>query len=333
VDDVLQCSFPKWYPKFEKVTIYSVCLPLPGAVTEYLCDNGSLVLPRECNKETYDGTEDDYDDFGETNWEEQSEQTESEQKSFPEFSRAVQKHMSDIGGDVFIKLNWSCPKDATWVAFNNNLKCSSLSQVYLLLKSSDFVAHDLTQPFNDCDDNNEQSDIDLGYSLVLRQWIDINPGTEFRCWVSEDEIICISQRDVSNFYPHMMREEESIKQDIMSFFSEHIRSKFPLTKYVIDVVRPSKDNVILLDFNPWGLTTDSLMYTWEELDSWDKTWIEFRFISESGGVQPHPYRHYSVPRDVIDLATGEDPAKLIDFLKLKQRTENGDSESDESDQE
>ena len=41
----------------------------------------------------------------------------------------------------------------------------------------------------------------------------------------------------------------------------------------------------------------------------------------------------SIPRDVIDLASGEDPAKLIDFLKLKQRTENGENESDDSDQE
>ena len=43
---------------------------------------------------------------------------------------------------------------------------------------------------------------------------------------------------------------------------------------------------------------------------------------------PHPYRHYSLPRDVIDLASGEDPEKLIDFLKLKQRTEAGDDSSD-----
>ena len=60
--------------------------------------------------------------------------------------------------------------------------------------------------------------------------------------------------------------------------------------------------------------------------------IIFRYIKESGGVMPHPYRHYSLPRDVIDLASGEDPEKLIDFLKLKQRTEAGDDSSD-SDQE
>ena len=60
--------------------------------------------------------------------------------------------------------------------------------------------------------------------------------------------------------------------------------------------------------------------------------LSFRYIKGSGGVMPHPYRHYSLPRDVIDLATGDDPEKLIDFLRLKQRTENGDN-SEDSDQE
>ena len=58
-----------------------------------------------------------------------------------------------------------------------------------------------------------------------------------------------------------------------------------------------------------------------------------RYVEENSGVRPHPYMHYSLPRDVVDLATGEDPAKLIDFLRLKQRTENGDSDSDDTDQE
>ena len=34
------------------------------------------------------------------------------------------------------------------------------------------------------------------------------------------------------------------------------------------------------------------------------------------GVQPSPYASCGVPRDIIDLATGEDPHKLMDLLKL-----------------
>lgn len=40
------------------------------------------------------------------------------------------------------KLNWSSPKDATWIN-GGSLKCTTAGDVYLLLKSSDFVAFDL----------------------------------------------------------------------------------------------------------------------------------------------------------------------------------------------
>ena len=52
--------------------------------------------------------------------------------------------------------------------------------MYLLLKSSDFVTHDLTMPFKHCEDYNEQTENTeenkIKYCLVLREWMDINPG-------------------------------------------------------------------------------------------------------------------------------------------------------------
>ena len=49
----------------------------------------------------------------------------------------------------------------------------------------------------------------------------------------------------------------------------------------MDVVRPRKDEVILVDFNPWGDTTDSLMFSWQELATdithSDHSEVEFRF--------------------------------------------------------
>ena len=49
--------------------------------------------------------------------------------------------------------------------------------MYLLLKSSDFVTHDLTMPFKHCEDYNEQTEENkIKYCLVLREWMDINPG-------------------------------------------------------------------------------------------------------------------------------------------------------------
>jgi len=327
---VLECALPAWYPRFEKVTFPTICIPLPGEVLDYLREDGQLVLPKECNEDSYDGKEEDYEEFGDTDWnDEEDSQEENEQKSFPEFSQKVLKVMKDFGGSVFIKLNWSSPKDATWVAFNNSMKCSSLSQLYLLLKSSDFVAHDLSLPFTRC----ESGGMEVPYSLVVRQWVDVNPGTEFRCWVSGGQMVAVCQRDTSNYYPHLAREEVSIRQDLASFFMEHIKDKFTLGKYVVDVTRPRKDKVVLVDFNPWSETTDSLLFSWEELEEMSEEDTCLRYIQESGGVMPHPYRHYSLPRDMVDLASGTDPYKLMDFLKIKEKTESGDVDSDQSDQE
>ncbi|XP_023334114.1 cell division cycle protein 123 homolog [Eurytemora carolleeae] len=324
--DVLNCSFPNWYTTFEKVTIPSTIIPLPEPVLEYLLEDAQLVLPVECNSENMDGVEDDYEDFGDINWEENTVSSELQQKSFSEFSRKITESLREMGGQMFIKLNWSSPKDATWIVFNNSLRCSSLSQLYLLLKSSDFIVHDLTRPFKFCIDE-ETVKPSVQYSLILRNWLDVNPGSEFRCFVKEEELIAICQRDNSNYYDHIAIQQESIKQDIISFFREHIKNKFPSADFVFDVIRTKKDKVILVDFNPFGETTEALFFSWDELrdSSLD---LEFRFATDSSGVQPHPYRHYSIPQDFVDLSSGTDPNKLIDFINLKNRTEEQRQDSD-----
>ena len=89
---MLKCSLPAWYQQFEKVTFPTVCLPLPREVLDYLREDGQLVLPNECNEESYDGKEEDYEDFGDTDWSEEGDSEEvNDQKSFPEFSQNVLK--------------------------------------------------------------------------------------------------------------------------------------------------------------------------------------------------------------------------------------------------
>ena len=172
---------------------------------------------------------------------------------------------------MFCKLNWSSPKDAIWMVHNNSVKCCGLSDIYLLLKSSDFVAHDLTQPFKDCEDadsqnsDSSQNSQNVKYVLVLRKWRDINPGIEFRCFVRDGHLIALSQRDNTNYYDHISHQKSSIITDIATFFREFIHDKFPLKSFVFDVLRPGKDQVKLVDFNPFGVTTDGLFFEWDEL--------------------------------------------------------------------
>ena len=143
----------------------------------------------------------------------------------------------------------------------------------------------------------------------------------------------ICQREVSQFYSYIGQEKEDIVRDISSFFAEQIAPKFPLDDYVMDVVRHWKDRVSLVDMNPFGVTTDSLLFDWEEAiltrDGDGSVPAEFRFISQESGIRSNPLRHFSQPLDFVDLASGQDAHKLISLLNL--RTPDDDDDEDLSD--
>ncbi|KAK8735125.1 hypothetical protein OTU49_005506 [Cherax quadricarinatus] len=116
VEEVLSCSFPSWYDKFKKCTIKSIVVPLTPEVLAYMQDNGTLVLPEGSQPEpTYKKNKEEEDEEGD-DWD----------------------HCETSGCVV---------QDASWIALNNSLRCCTPGDVYLLLKSSNFVTHDLTAPF------------------------------------------------------------------------------------------------------------------------------------------------------------------------------------------
>ena len=63
---------------------------------------------------------------------------------FPEFEQSIKQAIQKYHF-VFPKLNWSACDDAKWIQCNGD-KCANLSEVFLLLKSSDKIVHDLTEP-------------------------------------------------------------------------------------------------------------------------------------------------------------------------------------------
>ncbi|CAG2101468.1 unnamed protein product [Medioppia subpectinata] len=79
---------------------------------------------------------------------------------------------------------------------------------------------------------------------------------------------------------------------------------------VMDVYRPTRGRVVLVDMNPFGATTDSLLFDWEELytrrldiiTTDDETPIvpEFRFLTSGAGVQPQRYSMNSLPIEALN---------------------------------
>ncbi|KAM4670723.1 translation initiation factor eIF2 assembly protein isoform 2-T5 [Amazona ochrocephala] len=300
-EQVVHCQFSVWYPLFRAVTIRSVILPLPENVKEYLLDDGTLVVSGREDPPSH--AQEESDDAEEIQWSDDE--------------------------------NTTALKDAYWIAMNSSLKCKALSDIFLLFKSSDFITRDLIQPFIHCTD--DSPDPSLDYELVLRKWCELIPGAEFRCFVKENKLLGISQRDYTQYYDHISKQHEEICRSIQEFFKKHIQYKFLDEDFVFDVYRDSRGKIWLIDFNPFGEVTDSLLFTWEELTSGknlkgdqgegeatEQDSPVFRCTNSKVTVQPSPYLSYRLPKDFVDLSTGEDVHKLIDFLKLKRNQQDDD---------
>lgn len=65
----------------------------------------------------------------------------------------------------------------------------------------------------------------IQYNLVLRKWYDLQPSMEFRCFVKNQEIVGISQRDL-NYYPFLKDIRQDVEQTIFEFFEDTIRDGF-----------------------------------------------------------------------------------------------------------
>jgi hypothetical protein len=192
-EETLKCQFSSWYDIFRNinqrrsnVTIKSVVIrPLPTDFLEFLQSDG-VRLPlgatkvSSCAPSEQDG-EDAWssDDEGDSDDDEEASPS-PRQYSFPTLNQQIEEGIQELGGSVIPKLNWSSPKDATWIN-NGTLKCQTPGDVYLLLKSSDFVMHDLTHAI-------EGDSSSVQYELVLRKWCNLHPSMEFRCFVYNHEL-------------------------------------------------------------------------------------------------------------------------------------------------
>ena len=147
--------------------------------------------------------------------------------------------------------------------------------MYMLLKSSDFVTHDLEQVFDGCEEapSGDGSDLDtnhqsLPYHLVLRKAIpNLIPSLEFRCFVRGRTLFAICQRDL-NHYDFLPSLRPVLKSLIQDFFDRNLRDTFPDENFVFDVYVPQpkeRGRVWLIDINPWAIRTDPLIFSWMEL--------------------------------------------------------------------
>ena len=256
-EHILNCSFHTWYPLFRAHTPKARLIPLPDAFLSYLRADG-IILPPDTPTTTTTDTDSGYSDSDDP----EDDPSEQWRPTHDQIFTTI----SQLGGRVTPKLNWSAPKDATWINPTHSMECRSPNEIYLLLKSSDFITHDLEHAFEGCVDVDDGATAPkIPYHLTLRKSFNLNPSLEFRVFVRRRQVIGVCQRDLNHF-PFLFDLRSLLLRRIQSFFETVVRPNFPEENYAFDVyVPPPHERVWLIDINPWAVRTDPLLFSWLEL--------------------------------------------------------------------
>ncbi|KAK5163654.1 uncharacterized protein LTR77_010603 [Saxophila tyrrhenica] len=249
-EHILHCSYHYWHAKYRSITPKARLIPLNQAFLDYLRADG-IVLAPEDDDQPPQWSDTDSGVFSASDNPDAPDDSDDESEDvlagWRNIHTAIANTIAELGGEVAPKLNWSAPKDATWMNANTMI-CRTPNEIYLLLKSSDFVTHDLEHAFDDtvASPGSTLTQSTIPYHLVLRkavgQW---NPSVEFRCFVRGRRLLCMCQRDLNHF-------------EFLSGLSDE--------NFTFDVYVPAPyDRVWLVDFNPWAPRTDPLLFGWLEI--------------------------------------------------------------------
>ncbi|KAK2853229.1 hypothetical protein FQN49_005275 [Arthroderma sp. PD_2] len=280
---ILHCSYHSWYSLYRSISPKARLIPLSESFINYIRADG-IILPPDEN--SLDISDDDSWTVSTSNGDSSSDKDGSDgedetydpSREWPEVHAEVIAKITELGGQVSPKLNWSAPRDAKWMLATNDMQCRTANDVYLLLKSSNFMNHDLDHAFDDCVPESEQGQgqeqnnaptpsnpPSIPYHLVLRKYFNVNTSLEFRCFVRHRQLIALCQRDLT-YYDFLSGMRNDLLRVIQNFFDEKLRDTFPDPDFVFDVyVPPPYHRVWLIDINPFAPKTDPLLFSWQQI--------------------------------------------------------------------
>jgi len=304
--DILHCQYHRWYSQFKTVTIKSAIIQLSHEFVYHLTHEDGIVVP------------DNYDD------------------EYPHYSlyQQTKATIDLLEGEVCVKFNWSVPLDA--VCMNGyTLKCLSYNDIYVLLKSSDRIIHDIENTFDLYNQSINDDSLKInpvppdGYFLILRKWANLAPSMEFRMFIYSNTVVGISQRDPSALYESLINEKTSIEDVLLDFYENKIHNQFGIANYTIDVYIDRKKRVWIIDFNPFGEPTSSLLYDWNELIAlYDNGSISDELLRIVEDRSQLFQSTAGMSRGPIDVAQAHDFHVFKEICKL-QAEENDDSDDNE----
>lgn len=353
-------AFDSWYPLFSRTkgdktskqhTIRSVILPMSDEFLAYLQQDGVIMpnVPEGVDLAVADpryvvaAPEDTYDAFGDVDWEQdesEDELDEAEAPCFKDLEATLQETLDELKGEAFVKLRWTSPQDAHWVC--GGLRCSTPGHVYLLLKSSDFIQHDLEHVYDNCwdttnpnvtsteekaeseDDSPSLASTKQNPCLVMRRWSHLNRAMEFRCFIYNNQLLAITQRYPQDYHAYLQPGQpmhETVVSSIMSFFDEaEVPDRYPHPHFVMDVYVDREERVWVLDFGPLPTFIPEVEVSESTTDYHRLMQCSQQLVS----VPPHELLSWAELRRLISLAENDketDPDPEFYVVKSRQAAE------------
>ncbi|TXT08823.1 hypothetical protein VHUM_02951 [Vanrija humicola] len=248
-----------WYDTFEDITFTSTIVDIDAlgereAFLEWL-HSDSIFMPEDVEASPTDPDAPVY--------------------RLPKTSAAIRAALRRYGGAVFPKLNWTAPRDAAFLLPQTEygpLHCIAPDDVYLLLKSSDFIQHDLDadRAYEGCVgvDAGAERPPEPRIELVLKKFVELNPAREVRCFVRDNVLLAVSQRD-TNFYDHLQDPEvqQKLVDNVRAFWEDEVRGDYAGgDDYIFDLYLDERNtSATIMDFQPYRPATDSYLFSYPEL--------------------------------------------------------------------
>lgn len=187
--------------------------------------------------------------------------------------QTIDKYISQFPNGAFIRLGSRSPKDS-YTGYREGFRCLSGKHAIELLRDSERISDDLHLARGN------------GYTphMVVREWLDIEPWQEFRCFYRGRKLVGISQYNyLKNVaYPEIAELADAIEWAIRKK-SEIVASLLPADNVIVDYVYRVRQRgneriseVILLECNPFMVYTDPCLFNWSRDDFAE---FEFKYLN------------------------------------------------------
>jgi hypothetical protein len=161
--------------------------------------------------------------------------------------------LAAMPGGGFVRLGSRSPKDTALALLTGLKAVDAAGALALLTARSRRVLYDLSM----CRD--------AGYApwVFVRQWLDIQPLHEFRCFIEGGELAGIS---ACHGQPIELPESFGRRLPVLVSFCGEVASAYRRDAFVADIAADpgGGETPLLIEVNPWGPPTDACLFNWNE---------------------------------------------------------------------